>query len=164
MKSIEATQTFKIHELLKEPLIIPELQAGDRESCLREMIRRLSAYDKRFSEKELYEKLLQREKLGSTAVGEGCAIPHCKINGLEEPLILLAVSRKGIPVDSIDGKPAYIFILVVSPSENPSLNLQILAAVAHMIRGSRQLLKKIRKSRSGREILDIIREEEENLS
>jgi PTS system nitrogen regulatory IIA component len=164
MKNIEAAQAFKIHELLKEPLIIPELQALDREGCLREMTRCLSAYDKRFSEAELLEKLVKRERLGSTAVGEGCAIPHCKVNGLEEPLILLAVSRKGIPVDSMDGKPAYVFILVVSPSENPSLNLQILASVARMIRESRQLLKKIRKSRSGREILNIIRQEEENLA
>jgi len=163
MKNPEPAELLKIHRLLKESLIIPDLQAGERESALEEMIRSLHGHDKRLSAKEIYDKLLQREKLGSTAVGNGYAIPHGKVKGLEEPLILLAVSRTGVSFEAVDGKPAHVFFLVLSSAENPSLNLQLLAAVAHFIRRSRPLLKRICKARTSREILDLIRDEEEKL-
>jgi len=163
MKIPEPAQTLKISELLKENLVIRDLRAGEREGALEEMIRPLSGYDKKLSEKELYEKLLQRERLGSTAVGEGYAIPHCKVKSLDEPLVLLAVSRKGVSFDAIDGRLAHVFFLVVSSVEKPSQNLQILAAVARLIRRSPLLLKKISKARSSQEILGSIREEEEKI-
>ena len=115
-------------------------------------------------EKELYEKLLQREELGSTAIGEGVAIPHCKMKGVKNPIILLAISKKSVDFQSLDGKPSNIFFLVVSSPENPSLNLQILAAIASLVRKSGSLLKKILNAANISAILEIIREEEEKLS
>ncbi|MFQ6037753.1 MAG: PTS sugar transporter subunit IIA, partial [Candidatus Aminicenantales bacterium] len=114
-------------------------------------------------EKYLCEKLIQREKLGSTAIGEGVAIPHCKMKGVKEPIVMLAVSKKGVHFESLDGKPSHVFFLVVSSPENPSLNLQILAAIAHLVRKANSLLKKILEAKTIPEILDIIREEEEKI-
>ncbi len=67
---------MKLHNLLTQDMIIPELESENVEGILGEMVRFLKKKDKVFKEKELYEKLIQREKLGSTAIGEGVAIPH----------------------------------------------------------------------------------------
>lgn len=156
--------TMKLHNLLIRDMIIEELDSQDREGALREMVNFLKKKKKVSKEKELYEKLLQREELGSTAIGEGVAIPHCKIKGVKSPIILLAVSKKSVDFQSLDGKPSNIFFLVVSSPENPSLNLQILAAIASLVRKSGSLLKKILNAANISAILEIIREEEEKLS
>jgi PTS system nitrogen regulatory IIA component len=145
-------------------MIIEELDSQDREGVLKEMVNFLKKMKRVSKEKELYEKLLQREELGSTAIGEGVAIPHCKMKGLKNPIILLAISKKNVNFQSLDGKPSNIFFLVISSPENPSLNLQILAAIASLVRKSGSLLKKILNAGNTSAILKIIREEEEKLS
>jgi PTS system nitrogen regulatory IIA component len=145
-------------------MIIPELESENVEGILKEMVKFLKKKDKISKEKELYEKLDQREKLGSTAIGEGVAIPHCKIKGVRNPIVMLAVSKKSVDFCSLDGKPSHIFFLVVSSPDNPSMNLQILAAIAHLVRKSGSLAKKILKARNISAIMDVIREEEEKLN
>ena len=155
---------MRIHNLLTEEMIIPELISKERDSVLEEMVRFLKEKERIVKDKELYEKLIQRERLGSTAIGDGIAIPHCKIKEVKTPLVALAVSRKGVHFESIDGKPTHIFFLVVSSPDNPSLNLQILAAIAHLVRKAASLPKKILGAKSSRRIMDVIREEEEKLN
>ena len=154
---------MKIHNLLMQDMIIPELKFQDSEGVLREMVSFLKRKNRIAKEKELYEKLNQREKLGSTAIGSGVAIPHCKLKEAKNPIVMLALSRKGVDFHSLDGKPSHIFFLVVSSPDNPSLNLQILAAIAHLVRKSNSLLKRITEAENISVIMDIIREEEERL-
>lgn len=155
---------MKLHNLLIKDMIIEELDSQDKEGALKEMVNFLKRRKKISKEKELYRKLLQREELGSTAIGEGVAIPHCKMKGVKNPIVLLAISRKSIDFQSLDGNPSNIFFLVVSSPDNPSLNLQILAAIASLVRKSESLLKKILNAKNASTILEIIREEEEKLS
>ncbi|MBN2245772.1 MAG: PTS sugar transporter subunit IIA [Candidatus Aminicenantes bacterium] len=145
-------------------MIIPDLEARDKDEALQEMVSYLKSKNKEIKENELYEKLLQREKLGSTAIGEGVAIPHCKLKNLKDSILLLGVSKKGIDFNSLDNKATYAMFLVVSSPDNPSLNLQILAGIAHIVRKAKSLIKKIQNANTRREILDIIREEEEKLN
>lgn len=155
---------MKLHNLLIKDMIIEELDSQDKEGALKEMVNFLKRRKKISKKKELYGKLLQREELGSTAIGEGVAIPHCKMKGVKNPIVLLAISRKSIDFQSLDGNPSNIFFLVVSSPDNPSLNLQILAAIASLVRKSESLLKKILNAKNASTILEIIREEEEKLS
>ncbi len=155
---------MKLHNLLMHDLIIPNLESDNVDSVLKEMVRFLKRKDKITKEKELYDKLIQREKLGTTAIGEGVAIPHCKMKGIRNPIVMLAISKKSVDFGSLDGKPSHIFFLVVSSPDNPSMNLQILAAIAHLVRKSSSLVKKILKAKNISAILDIIREEEEKLN
>lgn len=155
--------TLKLHNLLMHDMIITELEYQDRESVLKEMVNFLKKKDRISKEKELYEKLLQREELGSTAIGEGVAIPHCKIKGVKDSIVMLAISKEGVNFQSTDGKPSHVFFLVVSSPDNPSVNLQILAAIAHLIRKSSSLMKKILKAKNVSAILDVIHEEEKKL-
>jgi PTS system nitrogen regulatory IIA component len=141
-----------------------ELANKEREDVLREIVGFLKKRNRIAKEKDLYEKLIQREKLGSTAIGGGVAIPHCKMKGIKDPIVMLALSRKGVNFHSLDEKPSHLIFLVASSPDNPSLNLQILAAIAHLVRKANSLLKKILGAENAQEILDIIREEEEKIN
>ena len=77
---------------------------------------------------------------------------------------MLAVAKNGVEFHSLDGNPTYVFFLVVSSPDNPSLNLQILAAIAHLVRKADSFLKKITEAKSISNILDTIREEEEKIN
>jgi len=155
---------LKISNLLMQDMVLLELQSESMEDVLKEIVGFLKKKNKVTKEKDLYEKLIQREKLGSTAIGDGVAIPHCKMKGVKEPILFLAVSKKGVNFYSADNRPSYVFFLVVSSPDNPSLNLQILAAIAHLVRKANSLLKKILKAKNISEILDIIQEEEEKIN
>ena len=155
---------MKISNLLMQDMVLLELQSDSMEDVLKEIVGFLKKKNKITKEKDLYEKLIQREKLGSTAIGDGVAIPHCKMKGVKDPILFLAVSKKGVNFYSADNRPSYVFFLVVSSPDNPSLNLQILAAIAHLVRKANSLLKKILEAKNITEILDIIREEEEKIN
>lgn len=154
---------MKIHALLSEDMIIPELSSQERDSVLGEMVRFLKDKDKVRKDKELFEKLIQREKLGSTAIGDGIAIPHCKLKDAESLLLALAVSRKGVRFESLDGKPTHIFFLLISSPDDPGQSLQVLASIAHLVRKAGSLPKRIMAAKNPRKILEIIREEEEKI-
>ncbi len=154
---------MKIQNLLIQDMILPDLKSEDRTGILTEMVSYLKKKNKISKEKDLFDRLLQREKLGSTAIGDGVAIPHCKMKGINNPIVMLAISKKGVNFYSLDGNPSHIFFLVVSSPDNPSLNLQILASIAHLVRKSNSLLKKILDAKNIDTTLDIIREEEDKL-
>ncbi|MEE8590792.1 MAG: PTS sugar transporter subunit IIA [Spirochaetia bacterium] len=155
---------MKVANLLVQDMVLPDLESRERDGVLREMVGFLKKSNRIGKEKELYEKLLQREELGSTAIGDGVAIPHCKIKSVKDPLIMLAISRRGVDFHSPDGSPSHIFFVVVSSPENPSLNLQILAAVAHLVRKADALVERMLGSRDAASLVDIIREEENRIN
>lgn len=145
-------------------MILLDLKSGEREEVLKEMVGFLKERNRITKDKDLYEKLIQREQLGSTAIGDGVAIPHCKVKGIKDPVVMLAISTKGVNFHSLDGKPSYLFFMVASSPENPSLNLQILASIAHLVRKANSLLKKILEAKNISEILEIIKLEEEKIN
>ncbi len=155
---------MKVSNLLMRNMVLFDLESGDRDAVLREMAGFLKKSCREVKEKEIYEKLIKREELGSTAIGKEVAIPHCKSKSVKDSLVLLAVSRKGVDFNAMDGKPVRLLFLVISPPENPSLNLQILAAIAHLVRKSNHLISKTMAAKTTAEIMDIIAQEEEELN
>jgi mannitol/fructose-specific phosphotransferase system IIA component (Ntr-type) len=152
---------MKLHSLLSVDLIIPDLKSITRDEVLKEIVKFLKSGDRISKDKDLYDKLIQREKLGSTAIGDGVAIPHCKLKGVKSPLLVLGVSHQGVDFDSLDGKPSHLFFLVVCSPDNPSMSLQILAAIAHLVRKATALPRRVLEARSPKGIIEIVREEED---
>jgi mannitol/fructose-specific phosphotransferase system IIA component (Ntr-type) len=144
-------------------MIFTDLKPRNQEDALKAMVEFLKEKNIIHREKDIIERLIQREKLGSTAISEGFAIPHCKIKGIKQPVVLMAISREGVDFNAVDAKPAHIFFLVLSAPENPSLNLQILAAIAHLIRKSKNFKKKIMGADNISAIYDIVRQEEDKI-
>lgn len=152
---------MKLHELLAEDMVLLDLCARDREGVLREMAGYLTRKASLVEDEDLAGVLLRREMLTSTAVGEGFAIPHCKLAGIPGPLVLAGLSRRGVAFHSLDGKPSHVFFLVVSPANDPGLNLRILAAIAHLVRRGSGLLPKVLTASTPEAVLRILRQEDE---
>jgi fructose-specific phosphotransferase system IIA component len=155
---------MRVYNLLTPEMVILELESVTRDDAIKEMVGFLKKKNKVSREKELNEKLLQREELGSTAIGDGVAIPHCKMKGIENPIVMLSISRKGVDFHSLDGEPSRLFFLVVSSPDNPSVNLQILAAIAQLVRKAEQVKERILEAENTNTVLDVIRDEEDKLN
>ncbi len=151
---------MKLHSLLDEDLVLPRLQARDRDGILREMSAALEAHHKAVFGGGLLGKLQQREELGTTAIGHGVAIPHCRTKGLKSPALLLGLSKEGVQFEALDGKLSHVFFLLVSPEDNPGAGLRLLAAIAGLTRGSRTLASKLLKAATAADVLKTLREEE----
>jgi len=128
---------MRLGSLIRPELIFPDLAAADRLEVLRIFSRRLAEQGLVADADELYGKLLEREQLGSTGIGSGIAIPHCKIKGLKQGIVAVALARDGVSFGAADGVPVRLFFLVVSPSESPAEHLQILAAISRWVKTDR---------------------------
>jgi PTS system nitrogen regulatory IIA component len=152
---------MKLHALLDEGLVLPRLEARDRTGVLREMAARLEARHAPGLDDSLLDKLLKREELGTTAIGKGVAVPHCRAKGLTAPALLLGLSPDGVAFDAVDGKPSHVFFLLVSPEDNPGAGLRLLAAIAGLVRRSRGLSSKLIKAPTPEAIIGVLQAEEE---
>jgi|PersoiStandDraft_1058852.scaffolds.fasta_scaffold06663_2 PTS system nitrogen regulatory IIA component len=83
---------------------------------------------------ELARRLLERERLGCTGLGNGLAIPHCKLEGLEHVLLAIGIARTAVDFHSVDGRPVRLLFLVLSPAESPAGHLQALARISRLVK------------------------------
>ena len=107
-----------LQRLLHEEFVKIHLEAPNREAALADMIAGIASKILPARKKaQILELILQRERFGTTATGEGVALPHCAHAGVEEPLLLLGVSRKGIDYHALDGQPVYFILMMVFPEK-----------------------------------------------
>src|SRR5260370_21800359 len=112
---------MRIAEFLREDLVFPDLAATDKAGVLGELCAGLARAVPGLSPARLTETLLEREKLGSTGIGEGGAIPHRNLPRISGLIAAFARSRKGVGFASIDGKPTYLFFVLVAPETSAGL-------------------------------------------
>lgn len=151
---------MRLHSLLTDDLVLAELRGRDRESVLNEMVEYLRSRGGFDPDDDLLGKLLAREALGTTAIGGGIAIPHCRLSGLKAPVLLLGLSRGGVSFESVDGGDTHVIFLLVSPLESPNVSLRVLASIAKLSRRSRTLAAKLLRAPTAGEALRVLREEE----
>lgn len=153
---------MKLSRLLREDMVLLDVEARDRDGVLGEMARYLTGRGAVHPAGPLLSRLIERERMGSTALGSGVAVPHCRVEGLTTPVILLARSRKGVAFDALDGRPVHVIFLLATPPDKPSLNLQALAAVAKLVRQVPSFGKKILRASTAAEVLAAVRAAEED--
>src|SRR5919109_5678335 len=100
---------MRIAEFLREDLVFPDLAATDKAGVLGELCAGLARGVPGLEAKKLADALLEREKLGSTGIGEGVAIPHGKLPGIPGLVAAFGRKRAGVDFAAIDGKPTYLF-------------------------------------------------------
>ncbi|HTG31518.1 MAG TPA: PTS sugar transporter subunit IIA [Thermoanaerobaculia bacterium] len=120
--------------LTRPELIFPDLPATDRPGVLRALAERVAGQGLVNNGDELFQKLWEREQLGSTGIGQGVAIPHCKLNGLRQGVVAVGLVPAGVEFGAVDGQPVKVFFLVVSPGGSPAQHLQALAAISRWIK------------------------------
>jgi len=136
---------MKILDLLKKEAIIVDLKATDKMGVIEELITPISRITQT-DQNELVRVIMNRERLGSTGIGSGIGIPHGKLKELPSLVLGFGSSRKGVDFDTIDGKRAYIFFLLLTPEDATGLHLKLLARISRILKNDlfRQQLKDAR--------------------
>jgi PTS system nitrogen regulatory IIA component len=151
---------MKIMDYLNEEWVIPDLQGTDKPSVLKELSIVLVKPCQVSSAEELLQVLLDREKLGSTGIGEGIAIPHGRLKKLRRFFVSFGRSLKGVDFDSIDRKPSQLFFLVMAPENSAVENLKLLSRIVTLLKEP-SFKKRLMEAPSNKELFQIISEEDE---
>jgi PTS system nitrogen regulatory IIA component len=125
---------MRLGSLTRPDLVFPDLPATDRAQVLRAFAERIAGQGLVNDPEALFQRLWEREQLGSTAIGGGIAIPHCKVDHLKSGLVSIGRVEAGVDFGAADGQPVRLFFLVISPSQSPAEHLQILAAISRWIK------------------------------
>jgi len=125
---------MRIAEFLREDLVFPALAAADKEGVVRELSSGLARAYPSLSADKLAETLLEWEKLGSTGIGEGVAIPHGKLAGIPGLLAAFGRKRGGVDFAAIDSKPTYLFFVLFAPDNSAGLHLKALARISRLFK------------------------------
>ena len=128
----------RLGSLIRPDLVFPDLPAADKAEALRSLAERGAGQGVAPDTEKLYRKLLEREQLGSTGIGGGVAIPHCKLEGLSKGVVAVGIVPEGVDFGAVDGLPVRLFFLVASPAQSPAEHLQILATISRWIKGGRR--------------------------
>jgi mannitol/fructose-specific phosphotransferase system IIA component (Ntr-type) len=91
----------------------------------------------KITQKRIIQQLMEREKISSTGIGNGIAIPHIRLDGLKEPMVRLAIVKDGLDFNAVDGKVCKIFFLFITPSDQTNRHLQILAKISSILRNNK---------------------------
>jgi PTS system nitrogen regulatory IIA component len=124
----------KIMDVLVKDAVILDLASATKEDVLREMSLALSKAEPAVDSDQLLQVLIEREGLQSTGIGEGVAIPHGKMPGLDRLMASFARSRPGVEFSSIDGQPTKLFFLLVVPEHSGGQHLKALARISRFLR------------------------------
>ncbi len=125
---------MKILDILAEESIIPELKARSKKEVIEEMSKVATRCDERIDFETLVDVLLEREKLGSTGIGDGVAIPHGKLPSIDRVLAVFARSSDGVDFDAMDGKKAHLFVLLIAPENSAGEHLKALARISRLMK------------------------------
>ncbi len=151
---------MKITEILVPEAVIVDLKSSAKRDVLAEMVHGLVVAQPSVDENRLLDVLIERESLQSTGIGEGVAIPHGKLPGLDRLMAGFARSAAGVDFDSIDGEPTTLFFLLVVPEHSGGQHLKALARISRFLRDE-SFRKKLVEASSVDDILRAIGEEDE---
>jgi mannitol/fructose-specific phosphotransferase system IIA component (Ntr-type) len=104
---------------------------------------------------DIVRAVMRREQLGTTGIGHGIAIPHSRHPSVDRLIGTLALARDGLPFESLDGEPVYVFVLLVSPQERPGDHLRALEAVVRTMRDE-EFVRRLRSGKTREEIWNLL--------
>jgi mannitol/fructose-specific phosphotransferase system IIA component (Ntr-type) len=138
-------------------VVLADLAATTVEDALTEMSERLAEAGAIKDPAALAARLREREQLGCTGLGGGLAIPHCKWKGIDDVLLAIGRSRRGIAFGSPDGVPVTLIFLLLSPVDAPGLHLQALARISRRLK-TPGLAQSLQQAQTAEELTDIWKE------
>ncbi len=127
---------MNMKDALKESCVIADLKGRTKEEVLTELVTALKASGAVSDVEETITVILEREKLGSTGIGEGIAIPHGKMKGIDSILCAFGRSKEGVDFDAVDNKPVHILFLLLAPDDSAGLHIQMLSRISRILRDS----------------------------
>jgi PTS system nitrogen regulatory IIA component len=125
---------MNMRDALKESCVIADLKGATKNEVLREMASSLKEAGLIPDVEEAVNVILERERLGSTGIGDGIAIPHGKMKGIDHILCAFGRSKEGVDFDAVDGKPVHILFLLLAPEDSAGLHIQMLSRISRILR------------------------------
>ncbi|MFA5699250.1 MAG: PTS sugar transporter subunit IIA [Sphaerochaeta sp.] len=120
---------MNVLEVLEKDLIKVPLESSEKYAVIKELVE-VAAHAKGYDKNAMLEAILARERLGSTGIGNGIAIPHAKSDVVTTVTMVIGISKLPIDFESIDNQKAKIFFLVIAPSKEASAHVELLASIA----------------------------------
>jgi fructose-specific phosphotransferase system IIA component len=150
---------MRLTDVLNEDLVNISLTGTNRDECIKELIDRLATARSLKSVDSIFDAVLEREKIMTTGVGNGIAIPHCKHTDSPEFAVCLGIQPKGVDFQSIDKKNVNIIFLLVGPENNPGLHIKLLSRISRLM-SNEELRQQLLECKSDKEAFDLIHDEE----
>jgi len=155
---------MKIMDFLSKKAILADLTATKKEDVIKELVDLLiSAGDlDKNSRAKVLDSLMERESLGSTAIGQGIAIPHAKSDCVGKLVGAFALSRKGVDFDSLDGEPVYIFFLLLAAQDSAGPHLKALARISRLFK-DKYFRENLRNCDDDKQVIKVISQEDDKM-
>ena len=151
---------MRLDRYLSPALVLTDLQASDVAGSIERMADHLERVGAVGSSEEVRRGLLAREQAHTTAMGHGMALPHATIDGLEEPVLMVALAREAVQFGPPDTEPVRVFFVLLSPPGHESQHIKLLARICRLARHP-GFLDDLRTAGSGEQAVDVIRRVDE---
>ncbi len=147
-----------LNDLITADAILPALRVNTKKSALHEMSERASTISG-LGAREIYDAVLQRERLGSTGVGSGIAIPHGKLNACTRIVGVFARFERPIEFEALDGAPVDLAFMLVAPEASGADHLKALARIARVLR-DQHIVAKLRATRDAAGLFYVLTQQQ----
>ena len=154
---------MKVNELLKPKYILTDFKSDKKDDVINELIDLLKGDEKVLDLEEVRKCVFDREKIMSTGVGKGFAIPHGKTNSVTDIIAVFGKSKKPIEYDALDGEPVNLIFLMVGKDTLVSKHIKLLSRISRLMNND-EFREKLVKADSKEYILKIFEEEEQSYS
>lgn len=154
---------MKLVDILTQDCIMPDLKAMGKREALEEMVEGLVFNFADLNKEKLLEAILERERLGSTGIGYGVAIPHARLKGMNGIAVLFGRSIKGVEFQAMDERPAHLFFLIAAPEDSNTAHLKVLARISRLLKDA-GVRKRLMEASTQEEIYHAIVEEDRKLN
>lgn len=125
---------MKLGDYLEKAFVLPKLTSDSKSGVLMEMMAPVAKANPEMDTDQAVRVLLDREKLGTTGIGDSIAIPHGKLESLEKVIVVVGRSPEGVDFEALDSKPCSIFFLVLAPEQVAGMHLRILAQISRVLK------------------------------
>ena len=144
-----------LSELLKPDRVV-DLKSNNKQDILKEMVAVISKADEVTDQDDFFISIVKREKIMSTGIGIGLAVPHVKIESVKNFIMAIGRKKEGVNFDSIDGKPVYLIIMIGANTEQRDDYLKILAKISLLLKKA-EVREKMLSASSPEEIIDLFK-------
>jgi PTS system nitrogen regulatory IIA component len=150
---------MKIVDFIREDLILPDLRSKAKLDVLGELADHLAHSHNGVTRDDLLKVLVERERLASTAIGEGVAIPHGKLDAVGKLVACVGRAREGVDFDSMDGRPTHLFFVLVAPENSTGVHLKALARISRLFKDP-EFRTRLMGAESSHDMFEVIADED----
>jgi mannitol/fructose-specific phosphotransferase system IIA component (Ntr-type) len=151
----------RLSEQFSEKYVVIHSASETAEAIILEMIAMLSAEIKQDVREDIFSAILDKERKKSTGIGHGIAVPHTRTALIKQPYCIAATTKKGIEFSSLDGRPVFLFLMIISPEFTVGPHLNLIGSIGHLISKNPTISADLNEALTPEEFIKILKERED---